>query len=109
VLALRRGGTLVWLGISGDLERGWRGMLANAATFAGLKLRPDGKRVRLYLITFTAGGWRRCRDDWAELLAMHARGELAPVVGARVPLAEVRRAHEVIDGAKVPGKIVLTP
>lgn len=106
---LAPGGTLVWFGISGDLERGLRGMLANAAAFVGLKLRPDGKRVRFYGITVTPGsGWRHCRDDWAELLAQHARGELHPVIGARVPLAEVRRAHELIDGAKVLGKIVLT-
>ena len=31
---------------------------------------------------------------------MRSRGELSPVIGARVPMAEVRRAHELIDGAQ---------
>jgi NADPH:quinone reductase-like Zn-dependent oxidoreductase len=106
---LRKGGTLVSFGVSGDVGRGLRGVLGGMLVFAGLKLRIDGKRVRLYLITATPGtGWRRCRDDWAALLAMKLRGEVAPVVGARVPLAEARRAHELMDAAAVAGKIVLT-
>jgi len=52
---LRRGGTLVSFGVSGDLERGWRGVLAGLATFTALKLRPDRRRVRLYAITATPG------------------------------------------------------
>jgi NADPH:quinone reductase-like Zn-dependent oxidoreductase len=106
---LRKGGTLVAFGVSGDLSRGWSGVIASLAVYAALKLRIDGRHLRLYGITATPGtGWRRCRDDWAALLAMRSRGELAPVIGARVDLADVRRAHELIDTAAVTGKIVLT-
>jgi len=106
---LRRGGTLVSFGVSGDLSRGWRGVLAGLGIFASLKLRPDRRRVRLYAITATRGaGWRRCRDDWAELLDLRRRGRVDPVIGARVPLGEARRAHELMDAAAVSGKIVLT-
>jgi NADPH:quinone reductase-like Zn-dependent oxidoreductase len=106
---LRRGGTLVAFGVSGDLDRGLAGVIGSLAVYAGLKLRADGRKLRLYGITATPGtGWRRCRDDWSELLQMRSRGLLAPVIGAKVPLAEVRRAHEMIDGAAVSGKIVLT-
>lgn len=100
-------GTLVSFGVSGDLARGSLGVIRGMARFATLKFRP-GPRVRLYLITLTRGaGWKHCRDDWRTLLAMRARNELSPVVGARVPFGDVRRAHELIDAAAVPGKIVL--
>jgi NADPH:quinone reductase len=106
--ALARRGTLVAFGVSGDIDRGLLGVAAGMLRLAALKLRP-GRHVRLYLITMSRGtGWRHCRDDWATLLAMHRRNELSPVVGARIPFADVRRAHELIDGAKVTGKIVLT-
>jgi NADPH2:quinone reductase len=106
--ALRPGGTLVAFGLTADVARGWGGVLAAVGAYAGLKLRPRGRRTKLYGITVTAGtGWRRCRDDWAELLAMRTRGEVAPLVGARVALAEVRRAHELVDAAAVTGKVVL--
>ncbi len=106
---LRPSGTLVAFGISGDIDAGWRGLLSGAGTMVRLKLRPDRRHLKLYGITVTPGsGWRHCRDDWAHLLDLHVRGALAPVVGARVPLAEVRRAHELIDRAAVSGKIVLT-
>jgi NADPH:quinone reductase-like Zn-dependent oxidoreductase len=107
--ALRRGGTLVSFGLSGDLARGWRAVLGGLGTVAALKLHLDGRHVRLYAITATPGtGWRRCRDDWAELLELRRRGLVAPLVGARIPLAEARRAHELLDAAAVSGKIVLT-
>lgn len=105
--ALRPGGTLVSFGVSG--ARGWRGVLTSLRVMAALRLRPDGRRVRLYLITASRGaGWRNCRDDWGQLLDRHARGELHPIIGARIPLAEVRRAHRLLDEAAVAGKILLT-
>jgi NADPH2:quinone reductase len=106
---LRRGGTLVSFGVSGDLSRGLRGALGGLATVAALKLVPDRRRVRLYAITATPGtGWRRCCDDWAELLELRRRALVAPLIGARIPLGEARRAHELMDAAAVSGKIVLT-
>jgi NADPH:quinone reductase-like Zn-dependent oxidoreductase len=106
---LRRGGTLVSYGVSGDLSRGWRGVAGGLGIVAALKLRLDGRRVRLYGIGATPGtGWRQCRDDWAELLELCRRGLITPLIGARIPLAEARRAHELIDAAAVSGKIVLT-
>ncbi len=107
--ALRPGGTLVAFGASGDLSRGYFGILAALGHYASLKLRPDGRHIRLYGITASRGAsWRHCRDDWATLLEMRQRGAVAPLVGARVPFEDVRRAHELIDAAAVSGKIVLT-
>jgi NADPH:quinone reductase-like Zn-dependent oxidoreductase len=105
---LRAGGTLVSFGASGDLDRGLLGVLGGVGSYLRLKLRPDGRRRRLYMITLTRGtGWRHCRDDWAALLALRQRGEVHPLVGARIPFADVRRAHQLVDAAAVSGKVVL--
>jgi NADPH:quinone reductase-like Zn-dependent oxidoreductase len=105
---LREGGTLVSFGASGDLDRGLVGVLGGVASYLRLKLRADGRRRLMYLITLTRGtGWRHCREDWAALLALRQRGEVHPLIGARVPFTEVRRAHQLIDAAAVSGKIVL--
>jgi NADPH2:quinone reductase len=48
-------------------------------------------------------------DPLAELLAMTAKGELAPVVGAHYPLADAGRAHEDLLARRTVGKSVLVP
>jgi NADPH2:quinone reductase len=106
--ALRRGGTLVSFGVSGDVDRGVRGVMRGMATFLRLKLRFDRRRVRLYMITVSRGARpAQCRADWETLLQMRADGKLQPVIGARIPLVEVQRAHDLIDRAAVAGTIVL--
>jgi len=44
-----------------------------------------------------------------ELLALWQTGALKPVVGAELPLAEVERAHELVESRKSTGKVVLLP
>jgi len=43
------------------------------------------------------------------LLGLFARGALEPVIQERIPLAEAARAHELLEGGKVLGKLVLKP
>ena len=43
------------------------------------------------------------------LLGLLARGALQPVIHERIPLAEAARAHELLEGGKVLGKLVLKP
>jgi len=101
-------GTLVGFGVSGDLSRGLVGVAAGMSHWLALKLRPDRRTVRLYNITISRGASRAdVRRDWAELLALGATGALAPTVAEVVPLADVRRAHELVDGGSVIGKVVL--
>ncbi|MFE7121523.1 zinc-binding dehydrogenase, partial [Streptomyces sp. NPDC057654] len=45
----------------------------------------------------------------AGLFAQAASGDLRPVVDERIPLAEVRRAHERLASTPVFGKITLHP
>ncbi|MFI6521464.1 zinc-binding alcohol dehydrogenase family protein [Spirillospora sp. NPDC050679] len=49
------------------------------------------------------------RREQEQVLAFAASGRIAPVIGARYPLAEARRAHEALDAGEHVGKIVLLP
>jgi NADPH2:quinone reductase len=44
-----------------------------------------------------------------ELLALWARGEIDPIVGATFPLADAGAAHALIEGRRHVGKVVLEP
>jgi NADPH:quinone reductase-like Zn-dependent oxidoreductase len=73
-----------------------------------LNIRPDGKRVRLCA---TPGEVKKdnawYRETLTELIAMLSARQIQPVIGARVPLAEVQRAHRLMEEGSVSGKIVL--
>jgi NADPH2:quinone reductase len=47
------------------------------------------------------------RQDLAAMLRLAARGKIKPIIGARFKLSDVRQAHELLDRAAVPGKIIL--
>ena len=44
-----------------------------------------------------------------ELLALWQTGAFTPLVGAELPLAEVERAHELLESRGSVGKVVLVP
>ena len=48
-------------------------------------------------------------DAIGELLALWETGALKPVVGAELPLADVERAHELVESRQSTGKVVLIP
>jgi NADPH2:quinone reductase len=48
-------------------------------------------------------------EPLADLFERAARGELKPFVGATYPLADVRRAHEDMQGRRTSGKLLLDP
>lgn len=55
------------------------------------------------------GSWMSRRGELAEVLKFVADGRLKPVVEAVLPLAEARRAHELLEARRVFGKVVLVP
>jgi len=72
-------------------------------------LWPNGRSTAFYSI----GAMRRKHPDWfskdlTTLFDLLAQGKIKPVIAARMPLAEARRAHELIEQADVQGKIVLS-
>jgi len=107
--ALRHGGILVAYGFY-NAVMGKGGSIP--LDFIRLKLwniLPNGRSTTFYSI----GALRQKQPDWfsedlTKLFALLAQGKIKPVIAARMPLAEVRRAHELIEKAGVQGKIVLT-
>jgi NADPH2:quinone reductase len=47
------------------------------------------------------------REDLTALFELVGDGKIKPIIAARMPLAEARRAHELLAHGSVTGKIVL--
>jgi NADPH:quinone reductase-like Zn-dependent oxidoreductase len=106
--ALRPGGTLVFFGVTGALQGGTLGLLAEVFRVARLWARP-GRRVRAYGIgTTPSTSARRCQEDWTALIAAHRQGAFTPLVGEVVPFEDVRAAHDLVDRSAVSGKVLLS-
>jgi NADPH:quinone reductase-like Zn-dependent oxidoreductase len=105
------GGKLIGYGISSAVEQGRPNKLGAGASFALLGLLnwlPDGKSARWYSITTEKKRHpERFREDLAALLEMLRNQQIKPLVSERLLLREAQRAHELIEHAKVTGKIVL--
>jgi len=123
--ALRRGGTVIAYGLTsslqgGKLPGGWRRRLRGLERLRGLGIiglviaaafsLPGRKRVLPYSIQWLKRikpVW--FRDDLTTLLRLLSEGKIKPIVAARIPLRETRRAHELLGAGGVTGKIVLLP
>jgi NADPH:quinone reductase-like Zn-dependent oxidoreductase len=134
--ALRPGGRLVVFGHYATLAHGrksWRGWVewyAATASVALWGLLSSRRRVLAYRIqklrdrhqVLPVGGRRRAlpvgggpRDpDWFQkdflaLLELLRADKIHPVVAERLPLADARRAHELLEQSASVGKLVLVP
>ena len=83
--------------------------LAASMTLLGsLRAMPDGRKVRFYSVADEkAAHQEEFRKDLAEVLQLLANGKIRPLIAERLPLAEAVHAHELIENARVAGKIVL--
>jgi len=112
--ALRRGGRLVMYGHYGTTIGGRKSAhriavfyLVGALVFAA-NILPNGKRVLAFQVAKLRDRHPEWfREDAATLFDLLARGKIAPIVGARIPLLEARRAHENLGRGRVTGKQVL--
>ena len=118
--ALRRGGKVIGYGLitsirgeglsssrPGQRQR-FRGTALFALYIAGGWLLPGRKRVAPYSIQTLKRmkpGW--FREDLITLLGLLREKKIKPIVADRFPLAEARRAQEVLAKGGVVGKIVL--
>ncbi len=73
---------------------------------ANLPLSPGVRCFTMHSYDHDPAGRRRIET---ETLALIEAGAVKPVVYRRLPLAEVRRAHELLDAREVMGKLVLKP
>jgi len=112
--ALRRGGRLVMYGHYGTTMGGRKSArriavfyLSGALVFAG-NLLPNGKQVLTFQVAKLRDrrpGW--FREDATALFELLVEGKIEPLVAARIPLVQARRAHELLGTGGVTGKLVL--
>jgi NADPH:quinone reductase len=120
--ALRTGGRVVAYGLTGSLRggrlasgRGGRRQRFRAIAIFGLYivggwLFPGRKRVVPYSIqTLKRLKPAQFREDLNALLDLLQQKKIKPLIAQRFPLAEARRAHELLGKGGVTGKIVLVP
>jgi NADPH2:quinone reductase len=75
----------------------------------------DGAGVSLFLDQLVGAAFTRNLEAlapepiMAAVLKLMAEGAVEAPVHARLPLAEARRAHEMLDAREIMGKLVLTP
>ncbi|HEX9052446.1 MAG TPA: zinc-binding dehydrogenase [Anaeromyxobacter sp.] len=107
---LRRGGRLVCYGASSAVGKGRAAFLPTLARIVAYRLFPRGRSAAFYGIGGRLGREDpTVREDLARVLELAARGALEPVVGARIPLGEARRAHELKERGGPAGKVLLVP
>lgn len=107
---LRPGGALVVFGLSAVARRGLSGALGTAGTLATLALfgALPGKRRAVFAMDRTFHREpERVRAWVAHALDLLARGDIAPVIGARLPLSRIADAHRLVETGAIVGKVVL--
>jgi NADPH:quinone reductase-like Zn-dependent oxidoreductase len=114
--AMRPGGRLVVFGYSSALtqegrsRRAWIKWNAQTASVFLWGLLSPRRRVHGYRIDKLRNRHPEWfREDFLALLELLRRGEIHPIVAERLPLTEVRRAHELLESSAATGKLVLVP
>jgi NADPH:quinone reductase-like Zn-dependent oxidoreductase len=134
--ALRPGGRLVVFGHYATLAhghrswRGWAEWYAATAAVATWALLSPRRKLMAYRIQRLSEGHQvlprsrrspappvgggprdpeQFREDFGALVAMLRAGQIHPVVAERLPLAQARKAHELLESAAGKGKLVLVP
>ena len=120
--ALRPGGRVVAYGLTSTLRGGrlasgrsggrhrFRGIAIFGLYIAGGWLLPGRKRVVPYSIqTLKRLRPALFRQDLIALFDLLGQKRIKPLIAQRLPLADARRAHELLGKGGVIGKIVLVP
>jgi NADPH:quinone reductase-like Zn-dependent oxidoreductase len=98
---LRRGGVLVHYGGPQSFSR----FLLLVAKIILYNLLPNGKKIQGYG-THT-GDITRFEAEWQRLFQLMGEGKIEPIIAARLPLLEARKANEMLESGQVIGNIVL--
>jgi len=104
--SLRKGGRLSWFGMAATKKKGIRSIAYTMLMIGLLKLVPGSKTVPLAPETQKDDEYR---TRLASLFDLCASGAVNPLIADRIPLAEARRAHELIERGGYAGKYVLIP
>jgi NADPH2:quinone reductase len=114
---LRPGGRVIAYGFTSFLQKGQlagglryrlRGILRPAWYAVRAFVSPGRRRILPYSIQYLKR-WKLAwfREDLGALLELLRDGKIKPMVAARMPLIEARRAQELLGQGGVKGKLVL--
>jgi NADPH2:quinone reductase len=119
--ALREGGRVVVYGFQAKLIGGrmasrseGRHPIRESAELGALIVRNWFKPGRKRMVPYSIQWLMRFKPAWfhhdlLKLLNLLKQGKIDPLIAQRLPLHEARRAHEMLGGGGVLGKIVLLP
>jgi NADPH2:quinone reductase len=119
--ALREGGRVVCYGFQAKMRGGrmaspseGRHPIRESAELGWLIVRNWFKPGRKGMVPYSIQWLMRFRPDWFRqdlltLLDLLKQGKIKPLIAQRLPLEQARRAHELLGGGGVLGKIVLLP
>lgn len=98
---LRRGGVLVHYGAPESFARLW----VLVARLLINNLLPNGKKIEGY-------GTHRLgtdlfKQDWTKLFRLLEEGKIDPIIAAKFPILEARKANELLESGQVIGNLVL--
>ena len=99
-------GAATWVRSLKAARRGGRILTCGATT--GPTPKTDLRHIffrQLQIIGSTMGS----PQDFANVMKCVLRGQLKPVIDRVLPLSEARKAHELLEGRKIFGKLILTP
>jgi len=104
---LRRGGKLVVYGFQNTVQGKGGSIPLDFMRLQLWNVLPNGRSAAFCLIT----ALRKKHADWfsedlTKLFDLLAQNKIKPIIEAPMPLAEAKRAHELIEQAKVQGKKV---
>jgi NADPH:quinone reductase-like Zn-dependent oxidoreductase len=105
---IKPGGMLIAYGFSDAVAKGKTAVIMDFLRFKLMSILPGTRRQTFYSIT----ALRNQYPDWfthdlAKLFELLSSSKIKPLIWKRMPLLEVRQAHESIEQAKPVGKIVL--
>jgi NADPH:quinone reductase-like Zn-dependent oxidoreductase len=100
---LRRGGTLV--GYGNPLS--FAGMFQMLGQVALFSLLPNGKSAKYYSTGVFRLNRRIFLEDWATLFKLLEERKIEPVIAAKFPILEARKANELLESGQIIGNIVL--
>ena len=100
---LRRGGRLIGYGNPMSLGATFQ-ILGQVALFS---LLPNGKSAKYYSTGVSRINRRIFLEDWAMLFRLLEDGKIKPVIEAKFPILEARKANELLESGQIIGNIVL--
>lgn len=100
---LKKGGRLV--GYGNPLS--FAGMLQMLGLVALWSILPNGKKASYYSTGVYRLNRQIFRDDWNTLFQLLGAGEIDPILAARFPILEARKANELLESGQVVGNVVL--